>query len=214
MKPNAMKLITRIAVLCLCLTALGPNMIAYSGQKQQKSQAAPDVAKPADQATKTGEYVIGTDDLLAINVWKEPELTRTVPVRPDGMITLPLVGDIRAAGLTPHELQDAIKKQISAFVPNAEVTVAIQEVKSLKFNIVGQVNKPGSYPLTKPMTVLDGIALAGGFKDFAKSKKIYILRTDASGKQLKLPFNYNEVIKGNQVSQNIELESHDTIVVP
>ncbi len=214
MKRNLLPSLTKAVVLCLCLI-IGPALLAAGGQKKQKSEPAPEVAKSAEQQARAAdEYVIGTDDVLAINVWKEPELTRTVPVRPDGMITLPLVGDIKASGSTPRQLQETIKKQIASYVPNAEVTVSVQEVKSLKFNIVGQVNKPGSYPLIKPMTVLDGIAQAGGFKDFAKTKKIYVLRTDASGKQLKLPFNYNEVIKGGQMGQNVELESRDTIVVP
>ncbi len=214
MKRNLLPSLTKAVVLCLCVI-IGPALLAAGGQKKQKSESAPEVAKSAEQQAKAAdEYVIGTDDVLAINVWKEPELTRTVPVRPDGMITLPLVGDIKASGSTPRQLQETIKKQIASYVPNAEVTVSVQEVKSLKFNIVGQVNKPGSYPLIKPMTVLDGIAQAGGFKDFAKTKKIYVLRTDASGKQLKLPFNYNEVIKGGQMGQNVELESRDTIVVP
>ena len=99
-------------------------------------------------------------------------------------------------------------------MPSAEVTVALQEVRSQKFNIVGQVTRPGMYPLMKPMTVLDAIAVAGGFRDFAKQKKIYVLRTNPDGRQVRLPFNYNEVIKGNDMSQNVELQSHDTIVVP
>ncbi len=204
--------ITRELILGLvcCLATVAPAF----AQKQQKTEPAPEMAKSAPSTTSDDAFVIGTDDVLSINVWKEPDLTRIVPVRPDGMITLPLIGDIKAAGSTPKQLQETIKKKISDYVPNAEVTVALQEVRSLKFNIVGQVNKPGSYPLTKPMTVLDGIALAGGFRDFAKSKKIYVLRTDASGRQVKLPFNYNEVIKGNRMGENVQLESRDTIVVP
>jgi polysaccharide export outer membrane protein len=130
------------------------------------------------------------------------------------MITIPLAGDVKAAGLTVRQLQENLNKQLTAFVANPEVSVSVQEFRSKKFNIVGQVGKPGAYPLTGRMTILDAIALAGGFRDFAKSKKVYILRTSADGKQMKLPFNYNEVIKGNQMNTNVDLESRDTVVVP
>ena len=154
-------------------------------------------------------YVIGTEDVLAINVWKEPELSRTVPVRPDGKITLPLVGEIQASGLTPHKLQDNLADGFKAYVSNPEVTVIVQEVKSLKFNIVGEISRPGSYTLTQPMTVLDAIAVGGGLRDFAKASRIYVLRDNA-----RLPFNYKQVIRGKRLSDNVELKPGDTIVVP
>src|ERR1051325_11330008 len=182
---------------------------------QDKSKAAPEAAKPnAEDKTKTDEYVIGPDDILSIVVWKEPDFSKVAPVRPDGMISVALAGDVKAAGLTVRELQESLKKQLTAFVANPEVTVTVQESRSQKINIMGQVNKPGTYPLTGPTKVLDALALAGGFRDFAKTKKIYVLRTMADGKQVKLPFNYNEVIKGNQMDTNISLEPRDTIVVP
>ena len=115
---------------------------------------------------------------------------------------------------TVLQLQDDLKKELKAYVENPEVTVSVQEFRSKKFNILGQVNKPGAYPLTGRTTILDAIAVAGGFKDFAKTKKMYVLRTSADGKQEKLAFNYNEVIKGNQMSTNVELEPRDTVVVP
>ena len=110
----------------------------------------------------TEDYVIGVDDILAINVWKEPDLSRTLPVRPDGKITLPLLGDVQAAGKTPTKLQQELHDSLAVFVAVPEVAVIVQEVKSLKFNIVGQVAKPGSYSLSESMTVLDAIAQAGG----------------------------------------------------
>jgi polysaccharide biosynthesis/export protein len=203
-------------IVSVTLTAMLFAGFAFGQAAQQdKSKSAPEMAKQsADDKSKSDEYVIGAEDILSIVVWKETDFTRTVPVRPDGMISIPLAGDIQAAGLTVRQLQESLKKQLTAFVANPEVTVSVQEFRSKKFNIVGQVNKPGAYPLTGRMTILDAIALAGGFKDFAKSKKVYVLRTSADGKQTKLPFNYNEVIKGNQMNTNVDLESHDTVVVP
>jgi polysaccharide export outer membrane protein len=152
--------------------------------------------------------------MLSINVWKEPEMSKIVPVRPDGMISLPLIGDVKAAGYTPVQLQTQLATAMKKLISDPEVTVIVTEVRSLSFNVVGEVNKPGFFPLTRRLTVLDGIALAGGFKDFAKTKKVYVLRSDASGKEERLPFNYKAVIKGQNASQNIELQPRDTIVVP
>lgn len=211
-----MQFVTKKRILAAVAGMLLVASAAFAqAPEQAKSKAAPETAKQsADDKSKSDEYVIGAEDVLSIVVWKEPDFTRTVPVRPDGMITIPLAGDVKAAGKTVRQLEEDLKKQLTAFVANPEVTVSVQEFRSKKFNIVGQVGKPGSYPLTGRMTILDAIALAGGFRDFAKSKKIYVLRTSADGKQLKLPFNYNEVIKGNQMNTNIELESGDTLVVP
>jgi polysaccharide biosynthesis/export protein len=160
------------------------------------------------------EYVIGPEDMLAINVWKEPEISRSVPVRPDGKISLPLVGDLSASGLTTDKLRDNIAAKLKEYISNPEVIVIVQEIKSRSFNIVGKVGKPGSYDMAKPMTVLDAIALAGGFQDFAKTGKVYVLRREADGSRKMLPFNYKLVIKGRGLEQNVELQSGDTIVVP
>lgn len=166
-------------------------------------------AKPHDPS-----YIIGADDVLAINVWKEPEVSRTVPVRSDGKISLPLVGEVQAGGMTPKQLESQIAKNLENYISEPEVTVIVQEAKSQRFNILGQVSKPGSYQLTNSTTVLDAIAMAGGFRDFAKSKSIYVLRPQANGDELRLPFNYKEVIKGEGRSQNVKLQPHDTVVVP
>lgn len=141
-------------------------------------------------------------------------MSKAVPVRPDGMISLPLIGEVKAAGYTPVQLQDVLADSMKKYVSEPQVTVVVEKVASLNFNIVGQVNHPGYFPLTRRMTVLDAIALAGGFRDFAKTKKIYVLRTAANGAQERLPFNYNQVIKGQNSQQNIELQPKDTIVVP
>ena len=141
-------------------------------------------------------------------------MSKTVPVRPDGMISLPLVGEIKAAGYTPVQLQDVIAEAMKKLISDPQVTVIVERVSSLSFNIVGQINHPGYFPLTRRMTVLDAIAMAGGFRDFAKTKKVYVLRTAANGTQERLPFNYKDVISGKNPRQNIELEPRDTIVVP
>ncbi len=141
-------------------------------------------------------------------------MSRQVPVRPDGMISLPLLGDVKAAGLTPLQLQDQLTTELKKYISDPQVTVIVGEVHSMTFNVVGQVMRPGYYPLTRRMTVLDAIALSGGFRDFANVKKIYVLRTQANGQQVKLKFNYKNVIKGKDAQENIELEPRDTIVVP
>ncbi len=171
-------------------------------------------AVAARDAAGVTDYIIGSDDVLAINVWKEPDLSRTAPVRPDGKITLPLIGDVSASGKTPKQLQTNIELDLAKYISKPAVTVIVQEAKSHKFNIVGEVQKPGSYLLTNPMTVLDAIALAGGFRDWAKVKSIYVLRTGANGSRTKLAFNYKKVIKGHDNEQNIQLQTGDTVVVP
>jgi polysaccharide export outer membrane protein len=160
------------------------------------------------------DYMIGSDDVLAINVWKEPDLSRTVPVRPDGKITLPLIGDIIASGNTPKQLQASIEQDLAKYISKPAVTVIVQEPKSHKFNIVGEVQRPGSYLLTSPITVLDAIALAGGFREWAKVKSIYVLRVGANGTRTRVAFNYKKVIRGHDNEQNIPLRSGDTVVVP
>jgi polysaccharide export outer membrane protein len=176
--------------------------------------SSPDTAPQRVSAVKPDSFVIGAEDVLSINVWKEQELSRQVPVRPDGMISLPLLGDVKASGLTPLQLQEQLTTDLKKYISDPQVTVIVIQVNSIAFNIVGEVLKPGYYPLTRRMTVLDAIAMAGGFRDFAKTKKIYILRTDASGKQVRIPFNYKNVIKGKNASQNVELQPRDTLVVP
>lgn len=160
------------------------------------------------------EFVIGPGDVLAVNVWKEAEISKVVPVRSDGRISLPLIGEVQSSGQTPKQLEVEITKRLKDYVADPAVTVVVQEIKSQKINVLGMVSHPGSYPLAKPMTIVDAIATAGGFRDFAKQKDIYVLRRDASGKQLRLPFNYKDVIRGVRPEQNIELQSTDTVVVP
>ncbi len=171
-------------------------------------------AMPAAGSAISEEFVIGTGDVLAINVWKETEVSRVVPVRSDGRISLPLVGELQAGGRTPKQLEAEITTKLKDYVSEPEVTVIVQEIKSQKFNVLGMVMKPGSYVLTNPTTILDAIAMAGGFRDFAKQKDVYVLRRAADGNQARLPFNYKDVVKGHNSTQNIALQTNDTIVVP
>lgn len=164
--------------------------------------------KPHDNS-----FVIGNDDVLAINVWKEPDISRSIPVRSDGKISLPLVGEVQAAGLTPLALEKDIANKLKSYIAEPEVTVMVQQVNSQKFNILGQVAKPGTYVIANSPTVLDAIALAGGFRDFAKRKSIYVLRHGATGES-RIPFNYKDVSQGKNMSQNIKLQPGDTIIVP
>ena len=159
-------------------------------------------------------FTIGNDDVLAINVWKEPDISRSIPVRSDGKISLPLMGEVQAAGRTPLKLEQEIASRLKNYISEPEVTVIVQQINSQKFNILGQVSKPGSYPLINSATVLDAIAMAGGFRDFAKQKAIYILRQSSEGAPTRIPFNYKEVVKGHNPNQNVKLQPRDTIVVP
>jgi polysaccharide export outer membrane protein len=172
------------------------------------------VAAPVQSNRQTDDYVIGNEDILAISVWKESEISRTVPVRSDGKISLPLVGEILATGKTTTQLQDLLTTSLRPYISEPAVTVIVQEMRSKKFNILGHVQKPGAYAFSPPLTVVDAIALAGGFRDFAKSKNIYILRTVSEGEIKRLPFNYKEVVQGIHQEQNILLQTRDTIVVP
>ena len=168
----------------------------------------------AKKAAADKDYIIGPDDVLAVNVWKEPEVSQTVTVRPDGKISLPLAGEIVASGLTPDQLQIAISHQLENVMSRPEVTVIVHEVKSQRVVVAGQVAKPGPYELQTAMTVLDAIAGAGGPTEYARVKRIYVLRVGADGNATRIPFNYKQVIKGQNLSQNVRLEPHDTIVVP
>jgi polysaccharide export outer membrane protein len=197
--------------LLLGLSAYGAAQsdMARAGVPSAGASDASSAAKPHD-----GDYLIGSGDVLAINVWKEPDVSRSVPVRPDGRISLPLVGELQASGRTPLQLEHDIATKLRAYITEADVTVIVTQITSEKINVMGRVMKPGSYPLTCTTTILDALALAGGFQEFAKQKSIYILRSNPAGGQTRIAFNYKDVIKGNHPEQNIRLQSHDTVVVP
>jgi polysaccharide biosynthesis/export protein len=211
----------RAAILVICILIPGWLVGQTDFTKNASSTKAEVKTVSADISTggtavrpHDDTYVIGTDDVLSINVWKEPEVSRTVPVRSDGRISVPLAGEVQASGETPRQLERELAAKLRSFISAPEVTVMVTEVKSQKFNILGQVSRPGTYPLTNGSDVLDAIAMAGGFRDFAKEKSIYVLRQNRDGGESRLPFNYKEVIKGKNSAQNVKLQSRDTIVVP
>lgn len=175
-----------------------------------KSAAAPVVP---GAVTPPPGYLIGADDVLSIVFWKDKDMTNDVTVRPDGMISLPLLNDISAAGLTPSQLRDRLMEESQKLMEDPNVTVVVKQINSRKVFITGQVGKVGPYSLTGPMTVMQLLSMVGGVGEFANSKNIIILRTE-NGRQISHKFNYKEVIAGKKLAQNIELKPGDTIVVP
>jgi polysaccharide export outer membrane protein len=167
----------------------------------------------AQAAAPIEDYKIGPQDVLRIDVWKEAELTRTVPVRPDGKISLPLLNDVQAAGLTPAELAKVLTDGLKKFINSPQVTVTVSEINSRRVYVTGEVAHAGAFPLLPNMTVLQALSSSGGFTQFAKTKAIYVLRAE-NGKQVKHPFNYKEVLAGRKQEENIALEPGDVIVVP
>jgi polysaccharide export outer membrane protein len=167
-------------------------------------------AKPA--GANSSDYVLGSDDQLHITVWKEADFSVTLPVRPDGKISLPLINDIQAAGLTPMELRDSITEKLKKYIADPRVTVVVTAMNSRRVFVSGEVVHTGAIPLLPNMTMLQALANAG-FTQFANLKGIYVLRME-NGKQVKLPFNYRQVIKGNHPEENIMLKPGDTVVVP
>jgi polysaccharide export outer membrane protein len=211
----------RAAMLVVAMFLFGSaRVFAQAGSGIQASPTSSAAAQPAQNVEATAtkphddSFTIGNDDVLAINVWKEQDVSRSIPVRSDGKISLPLVGEVQATGRTPLKLEQEIAARLKNYIAEPEVTVIVQQINSQKFNILGMVGRPGSYPISNSATVLDAIALAGGFRDFAKQKSIYVLRQNPDGNQTRLPFNYKEVVKGKNPAQNIKLQPRDTIVVP
>jgi polysaccharide export outer membrane protein len=198
-----------IALLAACPLSVPAMALQIPAADTSIADAGHATAKAHDTS-----YIIGNSDVLAITVWKEPEISRSIPVRPDGKISLPLVGELQATGRTPLQLEQEISGKLKSYITNPDVTVIVQQINSEKFNVLGRVAKPGSYPLTASITVLDALATAGGFMDFAKQKGVYILRRSPGGSQTRLNFNYKDVIKGKHLEQNVKLEPGDTVIVP
>ncbi len=173
-------------------------------------KTAPDKTRTMESVAGPG-YVIGPDDVLHIAVWKEADLSATLPVRPDGKISLPLLNDVQAAGLTPEQLAASVTEKLRKYVEHPNVTVVVATINSKRINLVGEVLRPGAATMLPNMTVLQALANAG-INQFAKTKGIYVLRTE-NGKQEKLPVNYRKLVKGD-LAQNYELQPGDTIVVP
>jgi len=221
MVTNKFAIPTAIALL-LFLTIL-----ASAQQTQKNTNRKPEGSSkeaPADfgqkgadaipaAATNDPDYVIGPEDTLHISVWKEPDLSGGVPVRPDGKISLPLLNDVQAAGSTPMKLASTITKELQQYVTDPHVTVVVTNINSKRIFLVGEVGHVGSLNMLPNMTVLQALASAGGFTQFANLKKIYILRNE-NGKQIKIPVNYKVIVNGQSPEQNILLKPGDTIVVP
>jgi polysaccharide biosynthesis/export protein len=193
--------------------------VAIGLQAQDGSGATP--AGPEKQATKEAQppspespsdYILGADDMLRISVWKEPDMSVTLPVRPDGKISMPLLDDVQAAGMTPMQLAGSLREKLKKYIADPRVTVVVTAMNSQRVFVLGEVTHTGPMPLLPHMTVLQALSTAG-FTQFANLKAIYLLRTQ-DGQQTKIPFKYKDVIKGRDPQQNIELKPGDTIVVP
>ena len=197
----------KVAAIFLLTTLL---LVEASFAQSRPTSFAPN--SPENTVAPEG-YVIGPEDVLGVLFWREQEMSGDVPVRPDGMITLPLVGDVKAAGLTTHTLKAEVEKVAAKLITDPNVTITVRQINSKKVFITGQVATPGAYPLTGPRTVLQLIALAGGLLEYADSNNITTLRT-VNGKQISYKFRYKDVSRGKALEQNIELQPGDTVVVP
>ena len=202
-----------VMLLALPVVAQTVRVANVKGNKPLPSGTVKGSETKYESAVNDPAYVIGPDDIINISVWREAELSRTIPVRPDGKISLPLLNDIQAAGLTPTELSTAITEKLKKYVTDPQVTAIVTEIRSRRVYILGEVNRPGAYPLLPNMTVLQALSSAGGFSQFADLKKISVLRNEG-GKQMRYPFDYKEVVKGAKAKQDILLKPGDTIVVP
>lgn len=208
----------KLVTLIGCL--IGLMGIVASAQQQAAAVRPAENGADTNSATKAklpdvkpDEYAIGESDVIRVNVWKEPEVSQTVVVRTDGSISMPLINEVKVAGLTPLVIQQVIAEKLKAFLTNPQVTVTVMEIHSKHAFITGEVARPGGYPLNTETTVLQLIAQAGGFTPFAKKGDIVVLRSD-NGKQQRLKFKYKEVISGKKTDQNISLRPGDTVVVP
>jgi polysaccharide export outer membrane protein len=206
-------------LLLLAALTLSPPVRAQDTDKpatpDRSSQKTNDTSKANSPASATTDpdYKIGPQDVVRIDVWKEPDISRIIPVRPDGKISLPLLKDIQASGLTTLELGKAIHDGLTKYLTDPEVTVTVTEINSRRVYITGEVTRAGALPLLPNMTVLQALSSAGGFTQFAKLKSIYVLRNEG-GKQVRHPFNYKEVVRGKNQEENILLQPGDVIIVP
>jgi len=202
----------RLRIVSLAAALICISVACAQNPPAQKPDA---IQKPAvvTPPVVDADYKIGPQDVVRIDVWKEPDISRTIPVRPDGKVSLPLLNDVQAAGLTAMQLAGSLRESLSKYLTSPQVTVTVTEINSRRVYITGEVTRAGALPLLPNMTVLQALSSAGGFTQFAKLKNIYVLRTE-DGKQLKHPFNYKEVVKGNLAEQNILLQPGDVIVVP
>jgi polysaccharide biosynthesis/export protein len=195
--------------VAILVFAMAAGLMPAAAQNSASDKKAP-TAAPLPQTNDT--YVIGPDDVLYINVWQEKDLTNTLPVRADGMISLPLLNDVKAAGLTPMQLAADITQKLKKYLDDPRVTVVVTQMNSQRIYAMGEVLHPGAMNLLPDMTVLQALASAG-FTQFANTKGIYVLRNE-NGSQRKIPINYKKLVKGEGMDQNVVLKPGDTIVVP
>src|SRR5271170_4096846 len=208
----------RLQVLMILWLTVWAIPVRAQNEASPTKSAQPAVPAMFDGETKKAattdpNYVIGPQDVLDVSVWKEPQVSRVVPVRPDGKISLPLLNDVQAAGLTPAQLGVQITESLKKYVTSPQVTVIVTIINSQRFYILGEAAKPGAYPMVPGMAVMQALSSAGGFTAFAKMKSIYVLREE-NGKKVKYPFNYKQAIAGKNTEQDIVLQAGDTIVVP
>ena len=202
------------AIITVGLVAAGitiPRLVRAQAQSPKASTQSP--TSSAKPATRDKNYIIGPEDVLDIDVWKQPNLSRTVPVRPDGKISLPLLGDIQAAGVTPTELGTSIQKMVQKYVSNPQVTVIVTAINSQRIYVLGERNRPGAEQLFPNMTPLQALSAAGGFTQFAKRNQVYVLRREGS-KEKRYRFDYKAALQGDPSRQTIILQPGDTIIVP
>ncbi len=208
-----------IALSCTAMANAAQPDNKNDGKETTVAAARIDSASPAGnktapiQATTDAAYLIGPEDVLDISVWKEPDVSRVVPVRPDGRISLPLINDVQAAGLSPQQLAGSVSEKLKKYLNGPQVTVIVTAINSQRVFVVGEVLRAGAFPMLPGMTVLQALSSAGGFTTFADVKKIHVVRL-RNGRQIEIPFNYRDVLKGDNSEQNIKLEAGDTIVVP
>jgi len=182
-----------------------------SGPVSESSSERPSVVGSA--AKISPDYVIGPDDVLDVSVWKEQDLTRSLQVRPDGRISMPLLNDVQAAGFTPSQLAQNIGEKLKKYLTAPQVTVIVTQINSQRVYVIGEVTRPGAYPLLPGMNILQAISSAGGLTQFANSKKIFLMRNE-NHIQTKYPFSYKEVLDGRKAEENLPVKAGDTIVVP
>lgn len=196
----------------LAASAGYPQNVASAGKQPPVTEAVADASVGKIPVANASQFVLGTSDVIRVNVWKNLELSQTVTVGPDGFVSLPLLGDVQVLGLTSEQLAKILASRLTTYIVNPQVTVSIVDIRSRQVYILGQVGKPGGFPLITPIHVLQLIAEAGGLTNFANRKAIVILRPEDAGVK-RIPFNFDKVVHGDG-RQNIELQPGDTVVVP
>jgi polysaccharide biosynthesis/export protein len=201
------------AAILAVVACVGQTTASASEQASANGQSASAAGPAAAGVALPADYVIGPEDVLGVVFWRDQDLTGDVTVRPDGMVTLPLLGDVSAAGLTPDALREHVQKTASKYVQDPSVTVVVRQINSRKVFITGEVRTPGAYPLVAPRTVMQLIALAGGLNEYADAKGITVMRSE-NGRTQSFKFNYKDVAQGKKLEQNILLKPGDTVIVP